>query len=109
MAERTLQDLAFPRLTDEQIAIIAKSARLKCCNEGDTLFDLGETGMKFYVVKSGEVDILDHSNGQPRTVTIHRPGQFTGDISHLTGNALIVSGVCRGGDQSALAIDGARP
>jgi thioredoxin reductase (NADPH) len=96
MADRTLQDLAFPRLTDEQIAIVAKTARLKRFEDGHVLFKCGETAMKFYVVKSGEVEILDHTSGQPRTVTIHRPGEFTGDISHLTGNPAIVSGVCRG-------------
>lgn len=96
MAERTLQDLAFPRLTDEQIGIIARTARLKSCPDGEVLFKVGDTQMKFYVVHSGEVEILDHSGGQPRTVTMHRPGQFTGDISHLTGNAAIVSAVCRG-------------
>ena len=36
MPERTLQDLAFPRLTDEQIAIIAKTAKLKRCEEGQS-------------------------------------------------------------------------
>ncbi|MGE5610303.1 MAG: Crp/Fnr family transcriptional regulator, partial [Bacillota bacterium] len=99
MPERTLQDLAFPQLTDEQIAVIAKTARLKSCEDGRILFNVGDTGMKFYVVKSGQVEILDHTSGQPRTVTIHRPGEFTGDISHLTGNPAIVSAVCRGACQ----------
>ena len=31
----------------------------------------------------------------PKTITIHRPGSFTGDVDHLTGNPSVVSGVAR--------------
>src|SRR6266849_6125747 len=44
----------------------------------------------------GELEIVDHSGDKPKTVVIHRKGQFTGDISHLTGRSSIVSAVARG-------------
>src|SRR6185295_13371486 len=31
------------------------------------------------------------------TVTVHGPGEFTGDVAHLTGRAAVVSAVVRGG------------
>lgn len=96
MSERTLQDLAFPHLADDQITTITKAAKLRRCADGDVLYSAGDMGMKFYVVKTGQVEIVDHSGGQPRTVTFHHPGQFTGDIAHLTGNPALVSAVCRG-------------
>ena len=52
--------------------------------------------MKFHVIKSGEVEIVDYSGDAPKTVTVHRAGGFTGDISHLTGNPSVVSWVARG-------------
>jgi len=42
------------------------------------------------------VEILDHTAETARSVVIHEPGQFTGDVSHLTGNPAIVSAVARG-------------
>src|SRR3989449_3317123 len=41
-------------------------------------------------------EIVDHSGDEPKTVTVHRKGQFTGDVSHLTGNPAVVSAVARG-------------
>ena len=31
----------------------------------------------------------------PKTITIHRPGEFTGDVAHLTGRPSVVSAVAR--------------
>src|SRR6266542_6046570 len=68
----------------------------KTCRDGQTLFSVGDRDFKFFIVKSGEVEIVDHSGDQPKTVTVHRKGQFTGDVSHLTGNPAVVSAVARG-------------
>ena len=36
-----------------------------------------------------------------KTVTIHRKGEFTGDVSHLTGRASIISAVARGQSEAS--------
>ncbi len=64
--------------------------------DGQTLISMGDRDFKFYIVKSGEVEIVDHSGDKPKTVVIHGKGQFTGDVSHLTGRSSIVSAVARG-------------
>src|SRR5216684_4133223 len=46
--------------------------------------------------KAGEVEIVDYSGDEPKRVTVHRRGQFTGDISHLTGAPAVVSAIARG-------------
>src|SRR5437588_338082 len=50
---------------------------------------------RFFVVKSGEVEIVDESGAVPRTVTVHGPGAFTGDVSQVTGRPALVSAVAR--------------
>jgi thioredoxin reductase (NADPH) len=70
-----------------------------------TLFAVGEHDMKFFIVKSGEVEIIDYSGDKPKTIAIHRKGEFTGDISHITGLPAIVSAVARG-DCEVYAITG---
>ena len=62
----------------------------------EMLFAVGERDFKFFIVRSGEVEILDYSGDEPKTVTVHRKGEFTGDISHLTGLPAVVSAVARG-------------
>src|SRR5438270_927341 len=70
-------------------------AVLKRCRAGEKLFEAGERDGKFFVVKSGEVEIVDESGEAPRTVTVHRAGEFTGDVAQVTGGPVLVSAVAR--------------
>jgi thioredoxin reductase (NADPH) len=98
MDEHNLLSVAFPTLDETQISQLARctDAAPKLFRDGQVLFAVGERNMNFFVVKSGEVEIVDRSGDEPKTVTIHRQGEFTGDISHLTGLPAVVSGIARG-------------
>src|SRR5438876_6789979 len=98
MSEKNLQSVAFPTLDETQINQLARctDAEPKVFRDGQTLFAVGDQNMNFFIVKSGEVEIVDYSGDEPKTVTIHRPGSFTGDISHLTGLPAVVSAIARG-------------
>ena len=71
-------------------------AEPKVFHDGETLFAVGDRNINFFIVKSGEVEIVDDSGDEPKTITIHRPGEFTGDISHVTGLPAVVSAIARG-------------
>ena len=98
MSANNLLSVAFPTLDEAQIRQLAgcTHAEPKLFRDGQTLFAVGERNMNFFVVKSGEVEIVDYSGDAPKTITVHRPGEFTGDISHLTGLPAVVSGIARG-------------
>jgi thioredoxin reductase (NADPH) len=98
MNERNLQSVAFPTLDEAQIGQLARctEAAPRVYPDGQTLFAVGDRNMSFFIVTSGEVEILDYSGDEPRIVTIHRKGGFTGDISHLTGLPAVVTAVARG-------------
>jgi thioredoxin reductase (NADPH) len=89
------REIAFPKLSDAQIAALAQFAACVSFQPGDTLFDAGELDYNFFVVKSGEVAVLDDSSGEEKLVVVHEAGQFTGEINVLTGRAALVSGVAR--------------
>jgi thioredoxin reductase (NADPH) len=99
MNEHHLLLVAFPILDETQIGQLASCthAQPKSFRDGQTLFAAGDRNPNFFVVKSGEVDIVDRSGDERKTVAVHRQGQFTGDISHLTGLPAVVSAVARGG------------
>ena len=98
MAEHNLHSVAFPTLEQSLIDDLSRcsSVTTKTYRDGQTLFSVGDRDFKFFIVKSGEVEIVDHSGDEPKTVTVHNKGQFTGDVSHLTGNPAVVSAVARG-------------
>jgi thioredoxin reductase (NADPH) len=93
-----LQSVAFPTLDEAQIAQVASCTALlpKHYKDGETLIKYGERNIKFFIVKSGEIDIVDGTGDQPKVLTTHHKGGFTGDISHLTGNPAILTAIARG-------------
>src|SRR6185295_5680556 len=93
-----LRSVAFPTLDETQIAMLQRCAHgsLRGYPDGHTLIKVGDRDFKFYVVKSGGIEILDESGDSPRPVTRHGPGQFTGDVSHLTGGRALITAVTRG-------------
>ncbi|MDB5351980.1 MAG: cyclic nucleotide-regulated FAD-dependent pyridine nucleotide-disulfide oxidoreductase [Planctomycetota bacterium] len=77
--------LAFPRLDEAELGILAGMADLCTFRDGEAPFRAGDRGLPLYVVESGEIAIVDESGDQPRTVVVHGPREFTGDVSLLTG------------------------
>ena len=103
MPEQTLQSIAFPTLSDAQIREFeaGTGAVSRSFRDGEVLIAVGDRDFKFFIVKAGEIEILDHSGERLKTVTIHRKGEFTGDVSHLTGRASIISAVARGQSEAS--------
>ena len=98
MAENDLRAIAFPTLNETQLASLERCPLtvLKRYRDGQKLFEAGQCDCNFYVVKSGAVKILDESAEMPKTITVHRAGEFTGEIGQLTGGPSLVTAVCRG-------------
>lgn len=99
MNKDNLEQLAFPQLTDNQLSALAKFTTLKTYQDGDNLFEAGDSDFKFFVIKQGQVKIIECSTGKQKTVTVHEEKEFTGDISMLTGNPSPVSAVTVGESQ----------
>jgi thioredoxin reductase (NADPH) len=97
VAEHNLQAVAYPKLDEAEMAALGRCplTRLKRYRDGEKLFEVGQRDWNFFVVKSGKVEIVDESGETPRTVTVHGPGEFTGDVAQLTGSPALLSAVAR--------------
>ncbi len=87
--------IAFPHLGDAQIETLARFATPRHVRDGELLFQAGGNNA-FFVIVSGAVEVLECSGSEPRTVTVHGPGEFTGDIDILSRRRPVVSAVARG-------------
>jgi len=98
MAKHELESEAFPKLDRAQLAALESCplATRKRCKDGDVLYRAGDAAGKFYVVRSGKVEIVDDSGESPKTIRVHGPGEFTGDVAQLTGSPSLVGAVARG-------------
>jgi thioredoxin reductase (NADPH) len=88
--------LAFPRLSPSEIEILAGMAEICAFEDGESVFQAGQRGLPFYVVESGGIAIVDESADEPKTLVVHGPGEFTGDVSLLTDRPAVVSAYARG-------------
>src|SRR5215467_3563911 len=80
----------FPKLTPAQISRIAVHGHIRAVQPGEVLVEQGESAVPFFVVVSGEIEIVRPSGAAETLVTIHGPGQFTGDVYMLSGRRTIV-------------------
>jgi thioredoxin reductase (NADPH) len=88
-AERREQ--MFPKLTEAQLARVSKLGKSRAVAAGEVLFSQGDEDVHFYVVLSGEMEIVFRRHGQPDIVVIHGAGGFTGEVSLLTGRRALVT------------------
>ena len=86
------RDIAFPRLSQKQIEALRRWGQLRSLAAGDVLFKEGDRGFSFFVVLEGAVEIVEQSRGTPHQVTVHEPGEFTGDVDMLSGRSSLVTG-----------------
>lgn len=97
----------FPTLTLEQIDRVRPSARLRRVQEGEILFEPYDTGVSFFVLLSGAMDIVQPTiEGGEKLVAHHEPGEFTGEITMISGQRCLVRGrVTKAGEFLEVAPD----
>ena len=97
MPTSDLQTAAFPKLGDRHMSALEHCDKtvLRRYRRGEKIFRVGEREFKFFVIKEGEIEILDESSETPKTIAVLGPREFTGEITQLTGGPSLVSGIAR--------------
>ncbi len=99
-------DRIFPTLTAAQIARVAAHGRGRVAQPGEVLIDAGDESVPFFVVVSGRIEIVRPAMGGETLITVHGPGEFTGEVNMITGRRSLVQARMReGGELIELARD----
>ncbi len=99
----------FPTLTPAHIDRIRPSGRLRKVDRGEILFEPGDTTVPFFVLLSGNMEIVQPSIDGERLIATHGPGEFTGEISMISGQRCLVRGrVTEPGEFLEVSGDGLR-
>jgi thioredoxin reductase (NADPH) len=81
----------FPVLTPAQIRRIAAYGHMRAMQHGEVLVEQGDGAVPFFVVASGELEIVRPSGAAAETlVAVLGPGQFTGEVNMLSGRRALV-------------------
>jgi thioredoxin reductase (NADPH) len=91
-----VHQLAFPKLSESEVETLAAMAKVCSFADGENVFRAGQRGLHFYLVESGEIAIVDETGAESRTIVVHGPREFTGDVSLLTDRPAVVSAYARG-------------
>ena len=80
----------FPTLTPAQMERIAVHGRVRSIRPGEVLIEAGSQVVPFFVVTSGQVEVVRPSGTSETLVALHGPGQFTGEINMLSGRPALL-------------------
>ncbi len=82
----TLSDsVLFPVLEEKYLQDLEVCGTALDLKPGEILYREGDTAYCFYVVLKGQVKVTKQLGAEEIVVTLHRRGEFTGDLSMLTG------------------------
>jgi len=108
-AHSALDAGTFPALTTAQIDRIRPGSKLRRVEPGDILFRPGDTEVPFFVVLSGSMEIVQPDLTGERLVTTHGAGEFTGELSMISGQRYLVLGrITEVGELLELSSEGLR-
>jgi thioredoxin reductase (NADPH) len=82
----------FPALSPAQIARVAVYGREQSFEPGALVWEQGDVDVPFFIVLEGQLAIVHPYVGLERPVTIHEPGEFTGEMALLVGRRTLVRG-----------------
>jgi len=77
-------DQIFPTLTAAQIARIAAHGRTRRIQQGEVLLEVGDQ-LRFFVLTSGQLEIISVSGATESPIVTLQSGQFTGEVNMLSG------------------------
>lgn len=99
----------FPVLTPAQIDRIRPLGIIRKFDARQILFQPGDETVPFFVLLSGAMEIIQPSFGEDRAIATHVAGEFTGEITMISGQRCMVLGrVTEPGDFLELPPDAMR-
>src|SRR5208282_3515597 len=100
---------AFPVLTAAQISRVRSGSQIRHVKKGEILFEPDDTKIPFFVLLSGRMEIVQPDLTGERSVATHGPGEFTGELTMISGRRALVRGrVTEPGEFLELSGDGLR-
>ena len=90
MTENTTLDMNY-RFNEAELDEISAYGESKRHDTGDVLFNEGDSDVDLCIVINGQLNVYLTEHGEERRVGWLEPGQFTGDVSMITGQRSLVT------------------
>ena len=80
----------FPKLTPDQIRRVAAQGHIRSVQPGEVLIEQGDRAVPFFVVITGEVEIVRPFGASEALITVHGSGEFTGEVNMLSDRRSLI-------------------
>ena len=96
----------FLRLSDEEMARIARFGEPRRYSAGEKVAQAGEGGPGLLLILSGKIEVTRNEHGRPAHIITHERGNFMGELAQLSGRPYLVDAVALEGVEAvAIASD----
>ena len=84
----------FPRLTDAELARLAKFGEPRSYRAGEVVARVGHVPPGLQLILSGKLEVTQHDGGGERApIVTHERGNFTGELAQLSGRPSLVDAI----------------
>lgn len=83
-------DRKFPVLTAAQLQRLVMHGRREHVAAGTVLVEVGQLAPSLFALESGGLEVLQPRRGGVEPIATHKPGEFTGEVSLLSGRRALV-------------------
>jgi thioredoxin reductase (NADPH) len=77
--------LLFPKLNDTHVVELRRRSILRQTKRAEVLFDRETARPGVFIVLSGSIEIVGVANGEQAVLSVLGPGEFTGELTQLSG------------------------
>jgi thioredoxin reductase (NADPH) len=88
---RDTESVAFPKLDDQQLAMLDPIGSRRIVRRGEVVFKAGQRDLGLTAVVSGELEAFELRDGQEQILATAGPRDFLGDVATLMGAAAVAS------------------
>ncbi len=78
-------DEMVPTLTKDQVARVAAHGHMRRVARGEVLAEAGERVARFFVVITGQLEVVRGSGASEELIVVYGPGMFAGEVNLLSG------------------------
>jgi thioredoxin reductase (NADPH) len=101
---RDTESVAFPKLSDEQLALLEPLGTRRTVRKGDLLFKAGQREFDLVIMLKGEAEVFETRDGAELLLGTGAPRGFLGDISMLQGTSALASARVKSDEAEVLQI-----
>ncbi|HMJ05671.1 MAG TPA: FAD-dependent oxidoreductase [Chthoniobacterales bacterium] len=88
---RDTESVAFPKLTDEQLALLRPLGKQRSLRRGDLILKAGQREFDLTITLEGELEAFETRDGVEQILATSHARDFLGDVSMLQGTSALAS------------------